>query len=140
MVNKHIIIGNVGADPEIRATQSGDRIANLRVATSDHWRDKNGDRQERTHWHSVVIFGPLADVVEKYVRKGSKLYLEGSVQTRKWQDKSGNDRYSTETVLSGREGRILMLDGKQDGGERQQETRQKESFTYDHLDDELPPF
>jgi single-strand DNA-binding protein len=113
-VNKVIIVGNVGKDPEIRTTQDGRKFANLRVATSESWRDKNsGERKEKTEWHSVVVFNDnLAKVVEQYVRKGSKLYIEGQLQTRKWQDQSGADRYSTEVVLQGFNGVLTMLDGR----------------------------
>jgi single-strand DNA-binding protein len=112
-VNKVILVGNVGADPEIRRTQSGSAIANLRIATSESWRDKNtGEKRERTEWHSVVVFTEgLVKVVEQYVKKGSKLYIEGQLQTRKWQDQSGNDRYSTEVVLQGFNAVLTMLDG-----------------------------
>lgn len=111
-VNKVILIGNVGKDPEIRTTQDGRKFANLRIATSETWRDKNsGERKERTEWHSVVVFNDaLAKVVEQYVRKGSKLYIEGQLQTRKWQDQQGQDRYSTEVVLQGFNGVLTMLD------------------------------
>lgn len=112
-VNKVILVGKVGADPEIRRTQDGRPIANLRVATSESWRDKNsGERKEKTEWHSVVIFNEgLCKVVENYVGKGSSVYIEGALQTRKWQDQSGNDRYSTEVVLQGFGGSLTMLDG-----------------------------
>ena len=115
-VNRVIIVGNLGKDPEIRTTQSGDRIANLSVATSETWRDKqSGERKERTEWHRVVIFGDaLAGVAEKYLRKGSKVYLEGQLQTRKWQDQSGADRYSTEIVLQPFRGTLTMLDSPPD--------------------------
>jgi single-strand DNA-binding protein len=111
-VNKVILVGNLGADPEIRRTQDGRPIANLRVATSDSWRDKaSGERRERTEWHRVVIFSePLCRVVEQYLKKGSKVYLEGSLQTRKWQDQSGQDRYSTEVVLQGFNSQLVLLD------------------------------
>jgi single-strand DNA-binding protein len=111
-VNKVILIGNLGADPEIRRTQDGRPIANLRVATSETWRDKaTGERREKTEWHRVVIFNEgLCKVVEQYVKKGSKVYLEGSLQTRKWQDKDGQDRYSTEVVLQGFNSQLQMLD------------------------------
>ena len=111
-VNKVILVGNVGKDPEIRTTQDGRKFANLRVATSETWRDKmSGERKEKTEWHSVVVFNDaLAKVVEQYVRKGSKLYIEGQLQTRKWQDQAGADRYSTEVVLQGFNGVLTMLD------------------------------
>jgi single-strand DNA-binding protein len=111
-VNKVILVGNLGADPEIRRTQDGKPIATLRVATSDTWRDRtSGERRERTEWHRVVIFNEgLCRVVEQYLKKGSKVYLEGQLQTRKWQDQSGQDRYSTEVVLQGFNSQLTMLD------------------------------
>jgi single-strand DNA-binding protein len=117
-VNKVILIGNLGADPEIRRTQDGRPIANLRIATSETWRDKaTGERKERTEWHRVVIFSePLCRVVEQYLKKGSKVYLEGQLQTRKWQDQSGQDRYSTEVVLQGFNSQLTMLDRAGGGG------------------------
>jgi single-strand DNA-binding protein len=117
-VNKVILIGNLGADPEIRHTQDGRPICNLRVATSDSWRDKNtGERRERTEWHRVVIFNEgLCKIAEQYLKKGSKVYLEGQLQTRKWQDQSGQDRYSTEVVLQGFNSSLTMLDGRSGGG------------------------
>jgi single-strand DNA-binding protein len=116
-VNKVILVGNLGRDPEIRSTQSGMRVANLSVATSENWRDKaTGERREKTEWHRVVIFNDrLVEVVEKYLRKGSKIYVEGSLQTRKWTDQSGQERYTTEVVLQGFRGELTMLDGR--GGE-----------------------
>ncbi len=118
-VNKVILIGNLGADPEIRRTQDGRPIANLRVATSESWRDKaTGERREKTEWHRVVIFNEgLCKIVEQYVKKGSKVYLEGSLQTRKWQDKDGQDRYSTEVVLQGFNSQLTMLDKMGGGGD-----------------------
>jgi len=118
-VNKVILIGNLGADPEIRRTQDGRPIANLRVATSETWRDKaTGERRETTEWHRVVIFNEgLCKIVEQYVKKGSKVYLEGSLQTRKWQDKDGQDRYSTEVVLQGFNSQLTMLDKMGGGGD-----------------------
>ncbi|MGK6314862.1 single-stranded DNA-binding protein [Neorhizobium sp. DT-125] len=117
-VNKVILVGNVGADPEIRRTQDGRPIANLRIATSETWRDRNsGERREKTEWHTVVVFNEgLCKVVEQYVKKGAKLYIEGQLQTRKWQDQSGNDRYSTEVVLQGFNSTLTMLDGRGEGG------------------------
>ena len=111
-VNKVILIGNLGRDPEIRRTQDGRPIANLSVATSDSWRDKaTGERREKTEWHRVVIFNePLCRIVEQYLKKGSKVYLEGSLQTRKWQDQSGQDKYTTEVVLQGFNAQLTMLD------------------------------
>ena len=117
-VNKVILIGNLGADPEIRRTQDGRPIANLRVATSETWRDRNtGERKERTEWHRVVIFNEgLCKVAEQYLRKGSKVYLEGQLQTRKWEDQNGQERYSTEVVLQGFNSAVTMLDGRPGGG------------------------
>jgi len=117
-VNKVILIGNLGADPEIRRTQDGRPICNLNVATSESWRDKNtGERREKTEWHRVVIFSEqLCKVAEQYLRKGAKVYLEGALQTRKWQDKDGQDRYSTEVVLQGFNAQMTMLDGRNSGG------------------------
>lgn len=117
-VNKVILVGNLGADPEIRRTQDGKPIANLRIATSETWRDRNsGERREKTEWHRVVIFNEgLCKVAENYLRKGSKVYLEGQLQTRKWQDQSGQDKYSTEIVLQGFNSSLTMLDGRGEGG------------------------
>jgi single-strand DNA-binding protein len=117
-VNKVILIGNLGADPEIRRTQDGRPIANLRVATSESWRDKTtGERKEKTEWHRVVVFNEgLCKIIEQYLKKGSKVYLEGALQTRKWQDKEGHDRYSTEVVLQGFNSQLTMLDTKGGGG------------------------
>lgn len=116
-VNKVILVGNLGADPEIRRTQDGRPVANLRVATSESWKDKNtGERREKTEWHRVVIFNEgLCRIVEQYLKKGSKVYLEGSLQTRKWTDKDGQDRYSTEVVLQGFNSQLTMLDGRGGG-------------------------
>lgn len=116
-VNKVILIGNVGADPEIRRTQDGRPIANLRIATSETWRDKNsGERKEKTEWHRVVVFNEgLCKVIEQYVKKGAKLYIEGALQTRKWTDQAGVEKYSTEIVLQGFNSTLTMLDGKSSG-------------------------
>jgi len=113
-VNKVILVGNLGRDPEVRSTQDGTKVANLSVATSENWRDKNsGERRERTEWHRVVIFNErLAEVAEKYLRKGSKVYLEGQLQTRKWTDQSGTEKYTTEVVLQRFRGELTMLDGR----------------------------
>jgi len=117
-VNKVILVGNLGRDPEIRFTQDGTKIANLSVATSETWNDRaSGERKERTEWHRVVIFNDrLADVAEKYLKKGSKVYLEGQLQTRKWQGQDGQDRYTTEVVLGRFRGELTMLDGRGGGG------------------------
>ena len=112
-VNKATLIGNLGADPEIRYTNSGSAVANVRLATAESWRDKeSGDQQERTEWHRVVFFGRLAEIVEQYLRKGSQVYVEGRIQTRKWQDRDGNDRYTTEIVAN----EMQMLGGRGGGG------------------------
>lgn len=117
-VNKVIIIGNLGRDPEVRTFQNGGKVCNLRIATSENWKDKNtGERREKTEWHSVAIFNDgLVRVAEQYLRKGSKVYVEGQLQTRKWQDQSGQDRYTTEVVLQGYGGTLTMLDGRSEGG------------------------
>jgi len=117
-VNKVILIGNLGRDPEVRTFQNGGKVCNLRIATSENWKDRNtGERREKTEWHSVAIFSePLARVAEQYLRKGSKVYLEGQLETRKWQDQSGQDRYSTEVVLRPYTSTLTMLDGRGDGG------------------------
>jgi len=117
-VNKVILIGNLGRDPEVRSFQNGGKVCNLRIATSETWKDRNtGERRERTEWHSVAIFNEgLVRVAEQYLRKGSKVYIEGQLQTRKWQDQSGNDRYSTEVVLQGFGSTLTMLDGRGEGG------------------------
>jgi single-strand DNA-binding protein len=116
-VNKVILVGNLGADPEVRSFQNGGRVCNLRIATSETWKDRNsGERQERTEWHTVAIFSEgLVGVAERYLRKGSKVYIEGQLRTRKWQDQSGNDRYTTEVVLQGPGAVMTMLDGAQGG-------------------------
>ncbi len=146
-LNKVMMIGNLGADPEIRTLPSGGKVASLRLATSETWRDKqSGERREKTEWHSVVIFNDnLTRVVEQYVKKGSKLYIEGQLQTRKYQDKSGQDRYSTEVVLQNFGGSLTLLDGRDDSGSE----RQTGTYSGDHpakgladssanLDDDIP--
>ncbi|MGB0439958.1 MAG: single-stranded DNA-binding protein [Primorskyibacter sp.] len=117
-VNKVIIVGNLGRDPEVRTFQNGGKVCNLRIATSETWKDRNsGERRERTEWHSVAIFSePLARIAEQYLRKGSKVYIEGQLETRKWQDQSGQDRYSTEVVLRPYRGELTLLDGRDSGG------------------------
>jgi single-strand DNA-binding protein len=115
-VNKVILIGNLGKDPEVRSMQNGGKVANLSIATSESWRDKaTGEKKEKTEWHRVVIFGNLAEIAEKYLKKGSKVYVSGSLQTRKWTDQSGTEKYSTEVVLQGYGGELTMLDGKGGG-------------------------
>jgi single-strand DNA-binding protein len=117
-LNKVMLIGNLGADPEVRSFQNGGKVCNLRIATSENWKDRNtGERKEKTEWHTVAIFSEgLVGVAEQYLRKGSKVYIEGKLQTRKWQDQSGNDRYSTEVVLQGPGAVMTMLDGAPGGG------------------------
>jgi single-strand DNA-binding protein len=159
-VNKVILVGNLGADPEIRTLNSGDRVANLRLATSESWRDRgSGERREKTEWHRVVIFNDnLVKVAENYLRKGSKVYVEGALQTRKWNDQSGQEKFSTEVVLQKFRGELTMLDGKGgdaerdeggygggysgggggfSSGPRQQSSAPREDFSAD-LDDEIP--
>ena len=155
-VNKVILIGNLGKDPEIRSLNSGDRVANLTVATSENWCDKqSGERKEKTEWHRVVIFNDnLVKVAESYLKKGSKVYLEGTLQTRKWTDNSGVEKFSTEVVLAKFRGELTMLDGRSGGGDereeggysgggfqpaggRAQSSGPRESFSAD-LDDEIP--
>ena len=117
-VNKVIIVGNLGRDPEVRTMQSGDKVANFSVATSERWKDRNsGEMQERTEWHRVVIFGRTAEIAEQYLRKGSKVYIEGQLQTRKWEDnQTGQERYTTEIVIRPYRGEMTMLDSRRDGG------------------------
>lgn len=122
MLNRCEFIGNLGADPETRTFQNGDKVTNLRLAVSEKWKDKNtGERRERTEWVSVAIFSPLADVAANYLRKGSKAYVAGKLTTRKWQDQSGQDRYSTEVVLQGPQAQLVMLDGAPSGGQDRQQ-------------------
>lgn len=117
-INKVILVGNLGADPKVSNTSSGSKIVNLNIATSDSWKDKlSGERKERTEWHRVVIFNPaLADIAERYLHKGSKVYLEGQLQTRKWEDANGQEKYSTEVVLQNFNGSLVLLDGREGGG------------------------
>jgi single-strand DNA-binding protein len=153
-VNKVILIGNLGADPEIRSLNSGDRVANLRIATSETWRDRSsGERKEKTEWHRVVVFNEnIVKVCENYLRKGAKVYVEGAIQTRKWTDQSGQEKYSTEIVLQKFRGELTMLDGRGDAerdeggysggfssssGPRQAASGPREEFSHD-LDDEIP--
>lgn len=116
-VNRVILVGNLGRDPEVRSFQNGGKVCNLRIATSETWRDKqSGERKEKTEWHSVAIFSePLAKIAEQYLKKGSKVYIEGQLETRKWQDQSGQDRYTTEIVLRPYNGTLTLLDGRRDG-------------------------
>ena len=159
-VNKVILVGNLGADPEARSLNNGGEVVNIRVATSETWNDREGNRQERTEWHNVVIFNEnLGKVAKSYLRKGSKVYLEGQIQTRKWQDQSGNDKYTTEVVLQRFRGELVLLDSREGGagggfgggssggygddygggggGQRQQSRPQPAAFDTD-LDDDVP--
>jgi len=142
-VNKVILIGNLGADPEVKSFQNGGRIANLRISTSESWKDKQtGERKERTEWHSVVLNSDgMVGVAERYLHKGSKVYIEGSLRTRKWQDQSGNDRYTTEVSVGGMGGVLTMLDGKGSGDSapaKQAQTAQSYSSFADDIDDDIP--
>lgn len=115
-VNRAIIIGNVGKQPELRTMQDGKKVANFSIATSETWKDKSsGEKKEKTEWHRIVVFGNLAEIVEKYVHKGSKVYVSGSIQTRKWTDKDGAEKYTTEIVLQGFNSELVLLDGKPSG-------------------------
>jgi len=137
-VNKVILVGNLGRDPEIRRTSSGDKIANLNVATSESWKDKSGERKEKTEWHRCVIFDDrLADVAEKYLRKGSKVYLEGQLQTRKW-DKNGETQYTTEVVLSKFRGTLTMLDGPRGADPADAPVADNTGIGRDDLDSDIP--
>jgi single-strand DNA-binding protein len=136
-VNKVILIGNLGADPEIKRTQDGRPIANLRIATSDSWKDKNtGEKREKTEWHRVVVFSEgLCKVIEQYVKKGSKVYIEGQLQTRKWQNQEGNDQYSTEVVLQGFDGKLVMLgNASGDSSQRPPQGQQSQANTQDNYE------
>ncbi len=137
-VNKVILVGNLGRDPELRSTQDGMRIANLAVATSETWRDKmSGERKERTEWHRVVIFNErLAEVAEKYLKKGAKVYIEGALQSRKWTDNSGQERYTTEVVLQRFRGELTMLDGARGAGGPPAETGYDEGYAGGGFGDE----
>ena len=142
-VNKVILVGNLGKDPEIRYTSSGSAIANLTLATSETWKDKNtGQQQEKTEWHRVVIFGKLAEIAGEYLKKGSQVYFEGKLQTRKWTDQNGNDKYTTEIVVD-INGQMQMLGGKQGGGsssnsQPQQQSTPQQASSDDDFDDDIP--
>lgn len=147
--NQVTLVGNLGADPEIKSFQNGGQVANLRIATSESWKDRQtGERKERTEWHSVVINGDgLIGVIERYVRKGSKVLVQGSLRTRKWQDQQGNDRYSTEVVVAGHDGKLTMLDAAPSGEGTSTRHRNQNGMgsdwvppADDRLDDDLPPF
>ncbi|MFG6567363.1 single-stranded DNA-binding protein [Sulfitobacter sp. 1A13679] len=139
-VNKVILIGNLGQDPEVRDFANGGKVCNLRVATSENWKDRNtGERKEKTEWHSVAIFQEgLVRIAEQYLKKGSKVYIEGQLQTRKWQDQSGNDRYSTEVVLQGFGGTLTMLDAKASSGGNASASASPAPSKPDQEDDEIP--
>lgn len=149
-VNKVILVGNLGADPEIRRLQSGEPVANLRIATSESWRDRqSGERKDKTEWHSVVIFNEnLAKVAEQYLKKGAKVYVEGQLQTRKWTDQQGNDKYTTEIVLQKFRGELQMLDSRSEGQQQSQSRQSEQSYAQqsggyggmnnDSLDDDIP--
>lgn len=140
-VNKVIIVGNLGRDPEVRTFQNGGKVCNLRIATSETWK-QDGERKERTEWHSVAIFSePLARIAEQYLRKGSKVYIEGQLETRKWQDQSGQDRYATEVTLRPYRGELTLLDGPSGGsGQRQDsyQAPQEQASASQGFDDEIP--
>lgn len=147
MLNRCEFIGNLGADPETRTFQNGDKVTNLRLACSEKWKDRNtGERKERTEWVSIAIFGPLADVASQYLNKGSKVYVAGKFTTRKWQDQSGQDRYSTEVVLQGPEAKMVMLDapsGQERNGDRGGYQQQSDGYNAGgrpsrDLDDSIP--
>jgi len=145
-LNKVQLIGNVGADPEIRSMNNGSKVANLRIATSESWKDKNsGEKKEKTEWHTVTVWNDgLVGVIERFVKKGSKVYVEGQLQTRKWQDKDGADRYSTEVVLQGFGGTLVLLDGAQSNGGQQAPSQHSEQKSNGYapqnipLDDDVP--
>ena len=148
-VNKVILVGNLGDDPEARSLNNGGEVVNMRVATSESWKDRDGNRQERTEWHNVVIFNEnLGRVAKSYLRKGSKVYLEGQIQTRKWQGQDGNDRYTTEIVLQRFRGELVLLDsagggrgdysGEDSGGASRQQSRPQPATFDNELDDDVP--
>ena len=145
-INKVIILGRLGDDPLIRYMPNGNPVANLSVATSESWKDDQGQKQERTEWHRVVIFGKLADIAGQYLQKGSQVYIEGKLQTKKWQDQQGQDRYTTEIVVQGFGGTMQMLDGKQSnngqsnnqGGYQQQQPQQIQQDPSPEFEDDIP--
>lgn len=140
-MNRVTLLGRLGADPEIRITQTGDKIANIRIATSERWKDKSsGETKERTEWHTVTAFGPLASLIERFARKGLRIMVEGPQRTRKWQDQQGNDRYSTEVVLSGFGCRVDIIDWPDSEGGSQQQSGGNDYATprVDGYDDEIP--
>lgn len=145
-LNKVTLIGRLGADPEVRSFQSGGKVCNMRLATSESWKDRDGNKQERTEWHTIAIFNEgLAGVAERYLRKGSQVYVEGQLRTRKWQDQAGADRYATEVVLQGPQAKMVLLDSAQEGrnqGGTREEPRKEQPSTWDlpgdDLDDDVP--
>lgn len=142
-VNKVILVGRLGKDPEVRIFQNGGKVVNFRVATSERYKDRDGNQQERTEWHSVAIFNEkLGEIAERFLRKGAQVYLEGQLQTRKWQDQSGNDRYSTEIVLRPYRGELELIGGKRDDGDDApaNEAPRQSKAPADDLDDDLIPF
>lgn len=141
-INKVILVGTLGQDPEVKFMPSGGAVCNISVATSESWKDKNtGEQKEKTEWHRVVIFGKLAEIAGEHLRKGSHVYLEGQLQTRKWQDQSGNDRYSTEVVLQGFNGVMQMLGGKQQQQQSTQQQQQQYPYPTGNNDDrDMIPF
>jgi single-strand DNA-binding protein len=139
MLNKCMFIGNLGKDPEVRSMQNGDKVANLSLGVSEKWKDKaTGEKKERTEWVRVTIFGQLAEVAERYLKKGSKVYICGQMQTRKWTDKDGADKYSTEIVLQGFRAELLMLDGKQSAGDDTPVADRGRATSRSDMDDEIP--
>ena len=135
-LNKVTLIGRLGADPEVRSFQSGGKVCNMRLATSESWKDKDGNKLERTEWHTIAIFNEgLAGVAERYLRKGSQVYVEGQLRTRKWQDQAGADRYATEVVLQGPQAKMVLLDSAQEGrsqGGTREEPRKEQSNDWEH--------
>lgn len=135
MINKVILIGNIGAKPEIRTTQNGDKVASFTIATSENWKDQQGQQQTRTEWHKIVIFGKLTQIVESYLDKGSKIYIEGQLRTRKWTNQQGQDQYSTEVVLTQFKGSLQMLDAKPSNESNTQLSNRRIATV---VDDEIP--
>lgn len=135
MVNKALLIGFVGKDPEIRSMQNGDEVASFSLATSERWTDKQGQKQEKSEWHNIVVFGGLVKIIKSYVKKGSKLYIEGKIQTRKWQDQSGADRYTTEVVLQGFNANLQLLDSNNQSTGQQQHNEAKSNGYQPQEDD-----
>lgn len=142
-INKVILVGNLGQDPEVRYMPNGNAVANFSVATSESWKDKQtGETRDRTEWHRVVVFGKLAEIVGEYVKKGTQVYLEGQLQTRKWQDQAGNDRYTTEVVINAVGGTMQILGGRQNDGEQKQKAQPAQAQVQEapptDFDDDIP--